>query len=193
MAPSWENCYDSEPACPTNTLSPHEGARSEGTDTLSACSTDLPTDDAGYKAEGVSKNNLLEIVVLNLSCRDREPVEFEVLDVPIESGVVTRDRSQVHHPIPLQRKARSGCVKSLGALDPAVVCVDRPSFHQGKDAPSIDIQAASLGRSCQRVDQRFLDEIVIFSRQPIGASKNDLLERWVQVEYVLFLLIIYRG
>jgi hypothetical protein len=41
------------------------------------------------------------------------------------------------------------------------------------------------------VNQRLLNEIVVFSGQLIGASKNDLLEGWVQVEYVLLLLIIY--
>ena len=121
------------------------------------------------------------------------PIELEVLDIPIESRIVVRDCPQVHHAIPLKGEACSGCVKSMGLLDSAVVCVNTPSFHQGKYVPSIDKQAASLSRSSQRVDQRFLYEIVILPRQLIGASKNDLLERWVQVEYVLLLLIIYRS
>jgi hypothetical protein len=119
------------------------------------------------------------------------PIELEILNVPIESCIVVRNCTQVHDAIPLKGKARSCCIKSLRALDPAVICVNCPSFHQGKDVPSIDIQAASLRRSSQRVDQRFLDEIVILSRQLIGPSKNNLLERWVQVEYVLLLLIIH--
>jgi hypothetical protein len=119
------------------------------------------------------------------------PIELEVLNVPIESCIVVRNCTQVHDAIPLKGEARSCCIKNLGALDSAVICVNCPSFHQGKDVPSIDKQAASLSRSSQRVDQRFLYEIVILPRQLIGAPKNDLLERWVQVEYVLLLLIIY--
>jgi hypothetical protein len=135
--------------------------------------------------------HLLKIVVLNLGCRNRLPIKLQVLYVPIESCIVVRDSTQVHHAVPLKGETRSGCVKSLGGLNSTVISINCPSFHQGKDVPAIDIQAASLSRSCQRVDQRFLDEIVIFSRQLIRPSKNDLLEGWVQVEYILLLLIIY--
>jgi hypothetical protein len=57
--------------------------------------------------------HLLEIVVLNLGCHDRLPIELKILDVPIESCIVVRDRTQVNHAIPLKWKACSGCVKSL--------------------------------------------------------------------------------